>query len=87
LTLFSTKTNNPPKISPLKQLFEWTNLRWIISLSGKKGQLSKKEKEVDLKKELFKNIKKHPIYKNIIDKFPDAELIDVKNKTEKLEND
>ena len=69
------------------KLFEWTNLRWIISLSGKKGQLSKKEKEVDLKKELFKNIKKHPIYKNIIDKFPDAELIDVKNKTEKLEND
>ena len=65
------------------KLYEWTNNRWIITLSKTKGQPSKKEKEVNLKKELIENIKDSSIYQNILDKFPDAELVDVKlNKRE-----
>ena len=56
------------------KLYEWTNNRWIITLSKTKGQLSKKETEVNLKKELIENVKNSPIYKNILLKFPDAEL-------------
>ena len=66
------------------KLYEWTNDRWIITLSKTKGQLSKKEEEVNLKKELIDSVKKSSIYKVILEKFPDIELIDVKaNKTEK----
>jgi len=60
------------------KLYEWTNSRWIITLSKTKGQPSKKEKEVNSKKELIENIKSSLIYKDILEKFPDAELIDAK---------
>jgi len=60
------------------KLYAWTNDRWIITLSKTKGQLSKKEKEINLKKELKESVKNSSIYKNILEKFPDAEVIDVK---------
>ena len=60
------------------KLYEWTNNRWIITLSKTKGQPSKKETEVNLKKELIESVKNSLTYKNILEKFPDAELIDVK---------
>ena len=40
------------------KLYEWTNDRWIISLSKENGKPSKKEKEVILKKELLEKAKK-----------------------------
>ena len=61
------------------KLYEWTKNRWIITLSKTKGQLSKKENEVNLKKQLIENIKDSTIYKDVLEKFPDAELIDVKD--------
>ena len=61
------------------KLYEWTNNRWLISLSKSKGQPSKKEKEVILKKEIIENIKESLIYKDVLGNFPDAELIDVNN--------
>ena len=64
------------------KLFEWTNERWIISLSKTKGQPSKKEEEINQKKELIENVKNSSIYKDILKNFPDAELIDVKPKKE-----
>jgi len=65
------------------KLYEWTNNRWIITLSKTKGQPSKKETEVNLKKELIESVKKSSIYKNILEKFPDVELIDVKTNENK----
>ena len=64
------------------KLYEWTNDRWIISLSKETGEPSKKEKELILKKELFENIKKNEVYKKVLDIFPDAELIDIKKNIE-----
>jgi DNA polymerase III subunit gamma/tau len=60
------------------KLYEWTNDRWIITLSKIKGEPSEKEKEVNLKKELIKNVEDSLIYKDILKCFPDAELVDVK---------
>ena len=65
------------------KLYEWTNERWIITLSKTKGQPSKKEEEVNLKKELIDSVKKSSIYRDILQKFPDAELIDIKQKDNK----
>ena len=62
------------------KLYEWTNNRWIISLSKKKGEFSKKEKQLIFKKDILEKTKKDPIYKNILEKFSDAELIDIEIK-------
>ncbi len=60
------------------KLFEWTDLRWIITLSKNKGEMSVKEKEKNRQEELIQSTKKTNFYKSIIDFFPDAELIEVK---------
>ena len=65
------------------KLFEWTNIRWIITLSKKTGEISLKEKDQIKQKKIFDEVKKSEIYKKVMDIFPDAELIDVKiNNTE-----
>jgi len=69
------------------KLYEWTNNRWIITLSKTKGEPSAKEKEVSLKKELIESVKNSSIYKNILKSFPDAELIDVKTYEKGNKND
>jgi DNA polymerase III subunit gamma/tau len=69
------------------KLYEWTNNRWIISLSKTKGQPSKKEKEVNLKKESIETVRNSPLYKDFLKKFPDAELIDVKVLSKEIDND
>ena len=61
------------------KLFEWTGNRWIITLSKKKGDFSKKEKEAILKKNLLEKAKKSSIYKKVLENFPDTQLLDVKN--------
>jgi DNA polymerase III subunit gamma/tau len=69
------------------KLYEWTNDRWIITLSKTKGQPSKKEKEINLKKELIENVKNSSIYKDVLRKFPDAELTNVKAIEKENKND
>ena len=59
------------------KLYEWTNDRWIISLSKKIGELSKKEKNIISKKKLLENAKRGEVYKKVLKIFPDAELIDI----------
>jgi len=59
------------------KLFEWTDKRWIITFSKSKGEISIKEKQQNKKKELINEVKKSEIYKSMIVKFKDAELLDV----------
>ena len=59
------------------KLYEWTGNRWIIALSKKIGKPSKKEKKINLQKELLEKNKKNKIYKKVLEFFPDAELIDI----------
>ena len=69
------------------KLYEWTNDRWIITLSKTKGQPTKKEKETNLKKKLIKDAKDSSIYRDVLKKFPDAELIDIKAIEDENKND
>ncbi len=59
------------------KLFEWTGERWIITFSKIKGDLSIKDKEEHKKIELIENAKKDQLYKTLMEKFPDADLINV----------
>ncbi len=69
------------------KLFEWTGERWIITFSKLKGQMSLKDKEKNLKKKLMDEMKNSEIFKSVIDKFPDAELIDVNSNKDGVDND
>ena len=64
------------------KLLEWTNIRWIITLSKKEGTKSNREILTDLKKKLFEDAKKTETYKKILNTFSDAELIDIEKKDE-----
>ncbi len=64
------------------KLFEWTNERWIITLSKIKGNMSIKEKEKDEKNKLLEKAKETEIYKNVLNNFSDATLVNVKIRKE-----
>ena len=49
------------------KLYEWTNSRWIITLSKTKGQPSKKENEINLKNELIESVKNSLVYKEVLE--------------------
>jgi DNA polymerase-3 subunit gamma/tau len=59
------------------KLFEWTNQRWIITLSKKNGTPTKKQIKKQNKQILLEEAKKSIVYKKMIELFPDTELVDV----------
>ena len=69
------------------KLFEWTGKRWIITFSKLKGQISVKDKEKNVKKQLMDEMKDSGIFKSVMDKFPDAELIDLNSNKDGVDND
>ena len=69
------------------KLFEWTGQRWIITFSKTKGDISIKEKEKNKKIELLTEAKYTELYKIVIEKFSDANLINVTKKKSGLTND
>ncbi len=69
------------------KLFEWTGKRWIITFSKLKGQMSVKDKQKNVKKQLIDEIKNSEIFKSMMDRFPDAELIDVNSNKDGVDND
>ena len=70
------------------KLYEWTDERWIITFSKSKGDMTVKEKQKNKRDELINEVKSLDIYKKVMEKFPDAELVDVKlNKKKEDKND
>ena len=65
-----------------EKLLEWTDHRWIISLSQKKGTISRKQLEKDIKNNLLETTRNSDFYKKVLDIFPDAELEDIMSKEE-----
>ena len=59
------------------KLFEWTGERWIITLSKIKGEISIKQKKQNKKTKSIDNAKNSKIYKLVLEKFPDASLVDI----------
>ena len=49
--------------------------------------MSVKDKEKNVKKQLMDEMKNLEIFKSVIDKFPDAELIDVNSNKNGVDND
>ncbi len=70
-----------------KKLFEWTNERWIITLSKEKGNLSIKDNKKKLIDKEINAFKVTPLYKKIKELFPDAKLLDIKKNNKNLDNE
>tara|TARA_Y100000591_G_scaffold26864_1_gene19754 strand:+ start:1098 stop:2744 length:1647 start_codon:yes stop_codon:yes gene_type:complete len=67
------------------KLYEWTGQRWIITFSKTQGEMSKKDREKIEKNQIMNEVKSSKLYKNVLEKFKDASLVDViiRNKKEK----
>ena len=63
-----------------EKLYDWTKNRWLISFSKEKGKMSEKEKKNSLKKKNFKDYESSNEYKNLLNAFPDIELINIEKK-------
>ena len=61
-----------------KKLFEWTGIRWVITLTKKTGQKAFSELQSTKRKELLDQEKKGEIYKKFKNIFSDGELLGVK---------
>lgn len=61
-----------------ERLLEWTGMRWVITLTKKKGQKTFSELQSTKKKELLDQEKKGKIYKKFKNIFSDIELLEVK---------
>ncbi len=59
------------------KLHEWTDLRWIIAFSKKKGNETKKQIDRNNKSKILQEAKMDEKYKKMLDIFNDAELIDI----------
>ena len=54
----------------------------LLLFQKKKGEPSKKEKEINLKNNLLEKAKESLIYKKVLETFSDAELIDIEKEKE-----
>ena len=63
-----------------EKLYDWTKNRWLISFSKEKGEISEKEKKNSLKKKDIKDYESSNEYKNLLNVFPDIELINIEKK-------
>ncbi len=61
------------------KLFDWTKERWIITLSKLKGKMTIKEELESKKIEIIKKAQSSDLYKSVLEKFPDANLVEVKS--------
>ena len=61
------------------KLNNWTDERWIISLSKTKGEVSYKEKQKKIKEVEFERITNSKLFSDLKNKFSDIKLVDLKN--------
>ncbi len=64
------------------KLLDWTNIRWLISLTKEKGGKSFKDVKIESKKNLIEYAKKTETFKKVIEKFSDAELVEIEKKND-----
>ena len=74
---FNDKLNKSFVKDLSEKLYDWTNNRWLISFTKEKGEMSEKEKKNSLKKKKISEYKSSNEYKNLLETFPDIELIDI----------
>ena len=65
-----------------QKLFEWTNKRWIISLSKDDNSKTLYQKKIEEKEKIIKDEKNSEVFNEMIKVFPDIDLVEVKKEDE-----
>ena len=68
------------------KLFEWTKERWIITFSKIQGEKSVKEKKISIKNNTIYKAKEKELYKFVLEKLNDADLIEINEKNKNGDN-
>ena len=76
---FNEKLNKNFIKTLTEKLLLWTGERWIISLSKNQDAKSVYETNIEKKNEQVSNFKKSKLAEQVIEAFPDAELIDIRD--------
>ena len=66
-------------------MYKRQNQRWIITFSKTKGEISIKEKEEEKKIEFINKAKESQLFKDVLEKFSDANLVNVISKKQEKE--
>ncbi|MGE4373137.1 MAG: DNA polymerase III subunit gamma/tau [Xanthobacter sp.] len=61
-----------------RKLLEWTNRRWLVSLSSEKGGATLAEEKATRQAEREEGIKAHPLVAAVLERFPGAQVVDVR---------
>ena len=65
-----------------QSLYEWTGKRWIISLSKEENSKTFHQKKIDDREKILAHEKNSKTFKEMLQSFPDADLIKVKKEDE-----
>ena len=60
-----------------RKLNEWTGARWLVSISDRPGQPSLGEERRAREARMLDEVKQHPLVRDVLKHFPDAEIIGV----------
>lgn len=63
-----------------RALRDWTGTRWMVALSTETGQPTIKEQEQTQKQELRSSIEAHPLVASVLNRFPGAKIVDVRQR-------
>ena len=63
-------------------LSQWTDTRWIVSLSSERGRPSLKAQQDTAQAELETEVKNNPLVKSALEIFPDARITDIRTLSE-----
>ena len=65
-----------------QNLYEWTGKRWIISLSKEENSKTFHQKKIENREKILGDEKNSKTFKEMLQSFPDADLIEVKKEDE-----
>ena len=66
----------------MRKLAEWTGRRWMVALSSQPGEPTLRERLEAREREKRQGAADHPLVRAVLDGFPGARIVDVRNRTD-----
>lgn len=66
----------------MRKLEQWTSERWIVAVSDEKGEAPIAEQKAEQRQSLFREARENETVKAVLEKFPGAEIVDVRDLTQ-----
>lgn len=64
-----------------RKMEAWTGSRWMVSIAREGGEEPLQKQKDDARDSKFKQAREHPVVKQVFEKFPGAEIVDVDDMT------